>query len=118
MDEKTFIDYDKENDLLFLYRKQRSKGSVEIGSLVIDISDDGRIVGLEIFDASRVLSDVTGMKVTKSMLDSVKTASLKVTYRPDSILIAILLKTLQEKEISARLYPIPRIGASSPEMAA
>tara|TARA_Y100000310_G_C20151489_1_gene564946 strand:+ start:120 stop:278 length:159 start_codon:yes stop_codon:yes gene_type:complete len=38
------VDYDKDGDDLFLYGKEKSKGSIEIGNLVLDYSKEGKLV--------------------------------------------------------------------------
>ena len=60
--EKFNIDYDKESDDLFLYAKEKSRGSVEIGDLVLDFGRDSRLVGIEILNATKFLGDCVAEK--------------------------------------------------------
>jgi len=50
------VDYDSTQDILYLYKKgEKAKFSVELKNFVIDVADDNKIVGLEIFNASKIL---------------------------------------------------------------
>ena len=55
--EKFNIDYDNESDDLFLYAKEKSKGSVEIGDLILDFDRGGKLVGIEMLNATNFLCD-------------------------------------------------------------
>jgi len=66
-------DYDAEEDLLYLYNEnKKSKGSIEFGDLIVDLEKQGTIVGLEIFEASKYLSELTNKKITKEILDKMQ----------------------------------------------
>lgn len=91
-------DYDFEEDLLFIYNpKVKSKGSIEFGELIIDLEKQGRIVGLEIFNASKYLSELTNKKITKSQLKKIDKASLTVTEKKGTIIIKIVISLEKEK---------------------
>jgi len=68
------VDYDDEWDVLYVHKGEKVKFSVEaFGNFVMDIGFDGKVVALEILDASKEL------KVPKKDLagvQSVKMASL------------------------------------------
>jgi len=50
----TNLDYDMRNDSLYIYTKERKyKGSLDLEDIIIDISEDGEIIGIEILDASK-----------------------------------------------------------------
>ena len=58
--QKFNFSYDKEHDDLFLHRPDsKSKGSVEIGNLILDYNSKKELVGLQIMGASKVLQDLT-----------------------------------------------------------
>jgi len=52
----TNLDYDMRNDSLYIYTKGwKYKGSLDLGDIIISISEDGEIIGIEILDASKNL---------------------------------------------------------------
>jgi len=59
MAKKISYDYDQELDILHVYSeeiKQGVKGCLSIGDFNIDISDDNKIVGIELEEASKNLN--------------------------------------------------------------
>lgn len=67
------IDYDEENDSLFVYIKgSKSKGAVEVGNLVLDFDDNNNLIAIEIFNASEVLSFVLSKIVKLNKLKMFK----------------------------------------------
>lgn len=82
MPNKFNLDYDAEEDLLYLYSPgKKSKGSIELGELVVDLEKGGNVVGLEIFNASRYLSDLTNRKITKENLKKIERAEFSFSTR-------------------------------------
>jgi len=100
MAEKVSIDYDKENDSVFLYKRGNVKGSIDIGDFIVDLSPTGKILGIEILDASK------NFKVSKDLLSNIKKASLNVIYRRDVIQIMAFLLLAKKLEIKT-MIPIP-----------
>ena len=49
MAKKAKVDYDEENDILWIYVGESVKDSLEIDNFVIDFSSQNKVVGLEIF---------------------------------------------------------------------
>ena len=50
------VDYDSTHDILYLYKKgEKAKFSIEVKNFVIDVADNNKIVGLDIFNASKIL---------------------------------------------------------------
>lgn len=83
---ETFFNYDSINDSLFIYKKSKVKGSIDIGDIIIDISIDGKVIGLEILNASELLKNL-GLKNPKEILKNIKFVKLRATYKRDSIII-------------------------------
>jgi uncharacterized protein YuzE len=83
---ETFFDYDPENDSLFIYKKTKIKGSVEIGDIIVDISTDGKIKGIEMLNASEILKNL-GLKNPKEILNNIKSVSIRAIYKTDSIIV-------------------------------
>ncbi|MBN2127086.1 MAG: DUF2283 domain-containing protein, partial [Candidatus Diapherotrites archaeon] len=91
-------DYDFQEDLLYLYNKsKKSKGSIELGELIIDLEKKGEIVGLEIFNASKYLSNLTNKKITKSDLKKIKPPVISFTPLNGVILIKLIFSIEKEK---------------------
>ena len=70
---ETYLDYDGENDIIYVYQKGKFKGNVEIGGFVLDLDKDKKIIGVEILNASEVLGNVG---ITKDMLAETSGAKL------------------------------------------
>lgn len=101
MPEKTLVDYDEENDDLFL-RKGREKyeASIEIGDFIVDFSKNDRIVGIEIMNASKNLN------ISKALLNTIKNASMTVSQGSQAMVINALLVLGNRQEIRTAI-PIP-----------
>ena len=68
--------YDKENDDLFLYLDgSKSKGSIELGNFVFDLDENQNIVGIQIFEASPVLSRLLSNLVQLTIIKEIKIES-------------------------------------------
>ncbi len=63
--EKFKIDYDIESDDLFLFSDRKSKGSIEIGNLVIDFDNQGKLVGIELLNATQFLKNSVDSSVNE-----------------------------------------------------
>ena len=110
------IDYDEENDLLFLYdEKEKSGGSIEFGDLIIDLKRDGKIVGMEIFGASNYFSELTDRKISVQDLKKIEKVKFTVIARKGTMMIKIILP-LEKENIQATIA-IQDINYSSPAMA-
>ena len=83
-----FFDYDSENDSIFIYRKEKTRGSIDIGDFILDISYDGKVVGIEILNASKSLKS---FNLTKEDLENIKMAGFRVEYKKDAVYVQILL---------------------------
>lgn len=92
------LDYSFEDDLLYLYNEnKKSNGSIEFGDLIVDLEKKGEVVGLEIFDASKYLSELTNKKITKQNLKRIEKAYFSFTSKKGTILIKIILPIKKEK---------------------
>ncbi len=85
------IDYDAENDVLWLHQNKKIQDSLELGNYVIDFSRKG-VLGLEILDASEVLSRLSSKQISKGMLKNIQNAVLRVHSEKDLIFIVVILK--------------------------
>lgn len=91
------IDYDKEEDLLWLHEGRKIQDSLELGSFIIDFSKND-VVGIEISNASEVLSRLSSKQISKSMLEGIQNAKLKVHSEKGLIFIVAILK-LSDAEV-------------------
>jgi uncharacterized protein YuzE len=90
--------YDSEEDILSLSKGIKVKSSKDIGDFIIDVDHRGFIVGLEILNASENLG------IKQEYLKSLEQASMSITYKPNSVCIAIFMKIKEkEKEIAIPL---------------
>jgi uncharacterized protein YuzE len=109
MAKKAKINYDEENDILYVYSGEKAKDSLEIDNFVLDISPDNRIVGVEIFDAINYLSKVSGLKISKESLSNISDVRMQFYQRKELfyVLIFLALKVEgKEKEINLQV-PAP-----------
>lgn len=87
--ERSFgFNYDADNDILFLYEKgMRSRGAIELldGDFVLDIGTS-RVVGLEVFDASKNLSDVNDREITKKVLKNLKVCKMRTISKKNGFM--------------------------------
>ncbi len=97
------ISYDRENDILFLHKgfseREKFKGNMDIGNLILDVSTTGRIRGIEIIEASEFLKE---FKIGQSILQNIKDAEFETKTTPTSITIGLTLKT-KNQEIPAKI---------------
>ena len=98
MKKKLNINYDDKYDSLFLYTRGDYGGSVEKFGLIIDLTKNNSIKGVEILDASLFLSKISDSKITKKNLKELKKSFLEVRCINDTLLIQIDLK-LKENDL-------------------
>lgn len=116
MPAKFKLDYDEEEDLLYLYdERKKASGSVEFGDLIIDLEKGGRVVGMEIFGASEYLSELTNKKITKQDIKKIQSAAFTFTARNGTMIIRIILP-IKKEEVPATIA-IQDINYTSPAMA-
>jgi len=102
---ETYFDYDPENDSLFVYRKAKIKGSVDIGYFVIDISTEGKVIGVEILNVSEFLKNL-GINDPKEFMNSIKNAGFRAVYQPDSIVVYFMIYSKVKQVTSSVAVPI------------
>ena len=92
------MSYDSEEDILFLSKGRKIKASIDIGDFIIDVDHRGFVAGIEILNASQNLG------LTETQLKSLEKASMSVTYKPNYVLIALIMKIKKkEKDITIPL---------------
>lgn len=99
--EKKNFDYDDISDSLFISRKQQHEkvqGSAEIGNLILDFTNEGKVVNIEFRRISKFLEM---MNVTPKILDELTEVKLIVEKQRGAVSFFAILQTLQSKQ------PIP-----------
>lgn len=104
---KTFH-YDKENDILAIHKgflaTERFKGNIEAGDLILDVSTQGRVRGVEIMDTSKFFKQVN---VDKKVFENLTDADFKASSKPSGIVIGIALKAKNVKKEIQRAIAVP-----------
>jgi len=116
--QKFNFSYDKENDDLFLYNpKSKSKGSVELGNVILDFNNKKELVGIEIINASLLIKDLINeqnQKMVKEVLENLKECNIDIKIG-NNILILKLFLVSNVKEISP-VFSVPAIQKTSPAL--
>lgn len=110
--------YDEENDDLFLYNpKSRSKGSVELGDIILDFNNKKELVGLQIMGASRLIKELVGESINgiRSILSDLK--ECRVDAKVKSNLLIIKMCLLSRSRSISPVIPLPSIRKRSPALA-
>jgi uncharacterized protein YuzE len=102
------VSYDQEEDVLYVRLDRPISDSLQVGDFIVDFSKDNKIVGLEMLNASKLVSMPEGVDVKKS-LASVEKASFGVREVRDVVIIGVAMKVMwQKKEYRPSMQvPIP-----------
>ena len=112
---KSEFSYDSQADDLFIYRKRKkTKGSVELGNIILDFDKDG-VNAIQFIDASKTLSDIMGMRITKKLLSSITAATLDSNAKGGNLIVRFGILAMNEK-ISAPIV-VPGFKEKSPVLA-
>src|SRR3989344_3713907 len=106
MNKQTF--YDSENDILSIHKgfssDEKFKGNIDIGEIVLDVSTQGRIRGVEVMNAADFLKE---FNINKEILRGIIDAQFNATIKPDGIIVGILIKSKNiQHEIPAK-FAVP-----------
>ena len=114
MAKKARVDYDEENDILWVYSGEKVKDSLEVDSFVIDFSHDDKVVGVEIINASEVISSLAIIIIIKEGLANTKEASLSFYQSRELFYVVVgLIMTVNGKtrEIPIQV-PAPKLAVA------
>lgn len=114
MVKKAKVNYDEENDILWVYSGEKIKDSLEVDNFVIDFSHDDKVVGVEIFKASEIISNLVLNKISKDMLANIKEASLSFYQSKELFYVVVgLILVIDNKlrEIPIQV-PTPRVAVA------
>ena len=107
------IDFDYENDILYLYTGEKVKDSLQIENFVIDFSQDNKIVAIEILDASKILSELSQVDVTKDALSKIESAGMSVYRGKELIYVLLAIRLSINQESMDIRIPVPAPAAVS-----
>jgi uncharacterized protein YuzE len=110
-----FYDYNEDN--LYIYKDIKSYGSLEFGdSIILDVDKNLDIIAIEFLNASKIISTLTGNKVTKKVLSNLKEAKIQ-TQKSGQIMITTFKLKISETEFIEDKISIPNIKYKSPVLA-
>jgi len=93
------IDYDEDNDILFISDGGKVKASLDIGDFILDVSHNNLICGIEVMDVSENLG------IDKDILKNIKSMKMSVNYKTNYVYILLMITFKKEdKEVNV---PIP-----------
>ncbi|GEM_PF-6942192 len=94
---KIGFNFDRENDILFIYNSaKKSQGSIEYGTNVHISFAGNEVVGLEILDASKFLTAISKTEVTESNLAGLSECDL-YTKKKNGLLFITFACRFKEK---------------------
>ncbi len=112
------IDYDEKSDDLFLYNDRDSKGSIEMGDLILDFDSDGNLTPIELLNATTFLRDSVSDKeeklVTGDFLLTLIGAEVFTKQQSNFLFIKIILTG--KKDVISFPINAPLIGEASPAL--
>ena len=101
------INYDYKNDILYVFFGERAKDSLEIDNFVIDFSSENKVVGVEIFNASEVISKLALNKISKEILSNIKEASISFYQSKELFYIVVGLVLMIENKLREIPIQVP-----------
>ena len=114
------FNYDKGNDDLFLFNgKSKSKGSIELGSIILDFNNKMEIVGIQIMNASKFIKDTIGeysLQDINQILNNLRECKIDLKINSNMLFIKMYFISTSNKEISYSLVA-PQIKEQSPALA-
>ena len=104
------IDYDSQNDILFISNGEKVKASLDIGDFVLDVSHNNLISGIEIMDVSENLG------IAKDILKNIKSMKMSVTYKTNYVYVLLMIIFKKEdKEVNVQIPLTLDLGHKIPK---
>ena len=108
---KFSVDYDEENDSLFVYSAdKRSGGAIESGNIVLDFDSAGSLVGMEFLDASDFFKTVFSKVIEMGNIREFRADV--VNFRNMNSLVKFSITTDAGTERNSVI--VPRVSTVSP----
>ena len=112
MVKKAKVDYDYENDVLYVYTGEKVKDSLDIENFVIDFSPDNKIVAVEVLDASKILSKMIQIDISKNVLSGVKEAGINIYHGREILYVVLMFPIIVNKQKIDVVVPVPTAMAA------
>ena len=93
------VDYDIEEDILYVSTGVKVQDSIEFDQFIIDFSADDKIVGLEIMNASGYLEKFFESEIDMKQLEEIKIAKFSVIEQKEFSIIKIVMKVPLKKGV-------------------
>ncbi len=104
--------YDPSIDDLFMYNpNSKSKGSIEIGDIILDFNTKKELVGMQILNASKFVEDLVDKNKVKDFFLTLKECSFEVKSQKNWLLIK--LKLISKSLEIMPTITLPKITNSS-----
>lgn len=88
------FNYDKLNDLLYVYKKNSNVYSnVMIGDFHLEFNRNNELVGIEVLNASEILGEYG---IPLKILENIKKVDLKVITRGNSLLVFMIIDSMDQ----------------------
>ena len=88
------FDYDSENDILTIHKGfekgESFKGNIDAGDIILDLSTNQRIRGIEIINAKRFFAEIHSPIAS---LSKIKGADFSATIKPSGIMINMIISS-------------------------
>ncbi len=88
------INYDKNEDVLLVHEgfkpDETFKGNIDLGDIILDLSTNGRVVGIEIMNASEFFNE---LGFNKELLSNITDAKIKATITKGSLIVFLELNS-------------------------
>lgn len=97
--------YDRENDVLFISEGVEASDALTVGDVMVEFSEDGDVVALEILNASDFLSDLSDVRIDKDDLEGLQGADFQVRRRGSEAFVMFRLEIAERTEKFNLNYP-------------
>jgi len=99
MAKKAKVKYDNDEDILYVFSPGKVRDSLQISNFIIDFDKSDKIVGIELLDASKILSKILDRKLEKKDLSAVaEEGFISVVQMRDSLMVQFIIRIKQEKQ--------------------
>lgn len=90
------FNYDELNDLLYVYKNNSNVYSnVMIGDFHLEFNKESELVGIEILNASEILSE---FEIPLAILQNIQKVDLKVVTMGNSLLVVLIINSINQTE--------------------
>jgi len=113
MEKRMSVSYDEEEDILSLLNTENVNESVQIGDIIIDLDTQFKIVGIEIFNATKFFKSAN---ISKEFLSDIKEARLRVHYGNNWASMIIILHSGTTEQPIEKEVTIPIIETQKTAM--